>query len=329
MKFLQGKKSVDAAIVPKRRGISSILVLFIALVVLFVVFSFTSKYFFTFRNIMNLLQQSAILGITACGATFIIISGYFDISVGAMTALVAVYSARFVEWSNLWYIGLIGGIVLGLVCGTTNALLITRLRINPLIATLGTMTIFRGIAYLENNGIPVPVYDDTFKNMGQGFFLKIPNVIWLLVVIFIIGGLILKYTSFGRRVYSIGGNAQASYFSGINVKRIAFYVFMLSGLNGGIAGVMYAALNGSGTPAGAGDLALDAISAVILGGAPLTGGRGSIVGTAIGVVLIGSISNALVLANVSSFYQMILKGVILIVAVGFDSLRSRGRAAYE
>ncbi|MDR1506489.1 MAG: ABC transporter permease [Treponema sp.] len=311
----------------REKKLSSQVMLLISIVVLWGIFAVLSKYFLSFKNIMNLLQYSSILGIAACGMTFVIISGSLDISVGSVAAFVAVYSARFVQWTDLWWVGLFGGILLAVFCGCINATMITFVRINPLITTLGTMTIFRGIAHLENNSKSVPVTNEMFKQFGQGYFFGIPIIVLIMVAVFVLWGFVFKYTRFGREVYSVGGNAQASFLSGISVKRTRFFIYVIASLMAGFAGVCNASLVGAGPPNAGTELALEAISSVILGGAALAGGRGTIVGTALGVLVLGTISNGLTLLNVSSFYQMIFKGIILLLAVAIDVFKGEG--AYE
>lgn len=311
----------------EKRESSSMMMLFISLVLLMLLFSILSKYFFTFSNLMNLLMYSSILGIASCGFTLVILAGSLDLSAGTLSALAAVYAARIIEWTGIWWLGALGGILIGFLGGCVNGFFVTKIRINPLITTLGTMTIFKGIAYLANRGISIPVYNMTFKKLGQGYFLRVPIIVWLLLLTFLLFYVVLNYTRFGREVYSVGGNAQASFLSGINVKRTRFKIYVTCSTCAGFAGVLYAALTGAGAPGANEDLCLEAISAIILGGAALTGGRGSIIGTFLGVLVLGTITNGLTLLNVSSFYQLIFKGIILLVAVTLDVFKGQG--AYE
>lgn len=312
----------------QKKSISSTLMLLISLVILMAVFSMLSEYFFTFRNMMNLLMYSSVLGICACGFTLVVLAGSLDLSANTLSALAAVYTARVLQVTGQWWPGLIVGVAIGVVGGCINGFLITKVRINPLITTLGTMSIFKGIAFLENNGVTIPVYDTAFKTMGQGYlFGSIPNIvlIWLAVVIVIF--VMLKYTRFGREVYSVGGNAQASYLSGISVKATRFKIYLTCSTCAGIAGVMYASLNGSGAPGANENIVLESVSAIILGGAALAGGRGTVIGSVLGVLVLGTITNGLTLLNVNSFYQLIFKGIILLVAVALDVFKGQG--AYE
>lgn len=306
----------------------SILVVSMFWLLMIIVFSILSPYFFNFKNIMNLIQYASISGVAAFGFTFVILSGSLDLSAGMLSALASVYAARVVGITGYWWLGVITGIAIGILGGLINGLLITRFKVNPLIATLGTMTIFQGIANLENGGSGIAVYDQTYKQIGQGYiFGVIPIIVVIMFVIFGLFYVVLKHTKFGREAYSVGGNANASYVSGINVKMVRFKIFIICSLCAGCSGVLFAGLTGSGTPNANPNLVLDSISAIILGGTALTGGRGSIFGTIIGVLLIATIQNGLTLLNVSSFYQMIGKGLILIFAVYLDVIKGQG--AYE
>lgn len=321
-------KRINKASGVQRKNISSTMMMLITLVVLWIIFSCLSKYFFTFKNIMNLLMYSSVLGVCACGFTLVILAGSLDLSAAPLSALAAVYTARVLQVTNLWWLGIISGIAIGALGGCINGILITRIRINPLITTLGTMSIFKGLAFLENNGVTIPVFNTTFKSIGQGYiFGKIPTivVIWFAVVSIIY--VILKYTRFGREVYSVGGNAQASYLSGISVKGTRFKIYLTCSTCAGAAGVLYAALNGAGAPGANENIVMESISSIILGGAALAGGRGTVLGSVLGVLVLGTITNGLTLMNVSSFYQLILKGIILLIAVALDVFKGQG--AYE
>lgn len=312
-----------------KKNISSVMMLLISLVVLMIVFSFMSKYFFTFKNLMNLLMYSSVLGICACGFTLVVLAGSLDLSASTLSALAAVYTAQVLQITNIWWLGVLTGIATGIVGGCINGFLITKVRINPLITTLGTMTIFKGMAFLVNNGVTIPVYNTDFKWLGQGyvFFGHIPIIVLIWFAVVAIVYVMLKYTRFGREVYSVGGNAQASYLSGISVKSTRFKIYLTCSTCAGIAGVMYAALNGSGAPGANENIVLESISSIILGGAALAGGRGTVIGSVLGVLVLGTITNGLTLLNVSSFYQMIFKGAILLIAVALDVFKGQG--AYE
>lgn len=313
---------------PKReisiKNISSTGLLFLSLVIVFGTFMILSPYFLTFKNIMNLLQYSSILGLAACGATITIISGSLDLSIGSIVAVVSVYVARLLTWSKGGIaVTLVGGIAIGMVCGLVNALLVTKVNIQPMIATLATMTIIRGVAYTETNAMSIGIFNTGFKTIGQGTLLSIPNMVWILMVVYLLFAWILKYTTFGRKVLAVGGNPKTSHLSGINVKRTHFLVFLMAGILYGLSGTLFASLTGTGSPSSNGDLGLEAISAAVLGGVSVKGGKGNIIGTALGVLILGAVSNGLVLINMGAYLQMIIKGCILIAAVALDAIRNR------
>lgn len=309
--------------VVRNKDNSSVITILISLIVLFVIFSILSPYFLTWRNIGNLLKYSSILGIAACGYTLVILAGSLDLSTGAICAICATYSAFFLSLSNSWVVGVLSGVLIGFTCGLVNAFFITKVKINPLITTLGTTTIFRGIAYLCHNGQSIMVYSADFKKIGQGNLFGIPNAVIYLLLVFLITYLVLKYTKFGRRIYSVGGNPQASFLAGVNVDRIRFWVYVIAAMCAGVSGILYASITASGAPSCESELALEAISAVVLGGAALSGGKGSVVGTFFGMMILATITNGLSLLGVNSFVQMICKGLILIISVSLDFIRFR------
>jgi ribose/xylose/arabinose/galactoside ABC-type transport system permease subunit len=317
---LDGKKN-------HKKSISSVMVLFITMIIMFVVFSFSSEFFFTINNIINLLQQVAVLGIASAGITLVILSGSLDLSTGAIMAVSGIYSAWFLELGAVWYVALLGGILVGTLCGVINASMINILKMNPLIVTLGMANVWEGVTKLRNNGVAIGVFDASFKFIGQGRIFGIPVVIYIMLATYLIMILVMKYTIFGREAYAVGGNAKAALYSGINIKKTRFMIYSFAGAFAGLAGVAYAAIVGSGTVTAGSATTLNAIAAVVLGGASLAGGVGSMTGTFIGVVLLGTIDNGLSILAVSTFWQLIVKGVILLIAVYIDV--ARGGEAYE
>ena len=311
----------------KKRSISSVLVLLFTLVATLIIFSALSKYFFTLNNMINLLQQVAVLGIASAGITLVVLSGSLDLSIGSVMAVSGIYAAWFMTLGAPWYLGLIGGILVGTFCGFMNATMINALKMNPLIVTLGMASVWEGVTKLRNNGVAIGVFDKTFRFLGHGRVAGIPLIIIVLLAVYLIMGLVMKYTKFGRDAYAVGGNAKASMYSGISVKRIRFIIYTLAGTFAGVAGCAYAAIVGSGTVTAGSATTLNAIAAVVLGGASLSGGVGSMAGTFVGVLLLGTIDNGLSILSVSTFWQLIVKGVILLLAVFVDVVR--GGEAYE
>lgn len=319
-KLIEGEKEY-------KKSISSVTVLFITLIIVFIIFSLLSEYFFTLSNIINLLQQVAVLGIASAGITLVILSGSLDLSIGSVMAVSGIYAAWFLGLGAVWYLGLIGGIAVGTICGLINSIMVNGLKMNPLIVTLGMASVWEGVTKLRNDGVAIGVFDKTFKYIGQGRWFGIPVVIYILLATYLIMVLAMRYTKFGREAYAVGGNAKAALYSGINVKKIRFFIYTLAGTFAGLAGVSYASIVGSGTVTAGSSTTLNAIAAVVLGGASLAGGVGSMIGTFIGVVLLGTIDNGLSILAVSTFWQLIVKGSILLLAVFIDVVR--GGEAYE
>ena len=308
----------------EKKSISSTLTLLIALVVLWIAFSLLTPYFFGARNINNLLKYSSVMGIAASGVLIVIISGGLDLSIGSTVALTGMMSALAMSKVDIWYVGVLAGLATALVCGVINAGLITVVKINPFITGLGTMTIFRGLCFLVNRALSISITNNAYKFIGQGTIGGFPLIILIMALMFVIVGFVLKYTKFGRHVYSVGGNAQASYLAGINIKKARFKIYLLSALMAGIAGICQSSLTGTASPSAASELVMVCISSVILGGASLAGGKGNIFGTIIGVILLGTISNGLTLLNLSQYYQDITRGIILLLAVSLDTIKGKG-----
>lgn len=310
-----------------KKGISknsSLLSLVIAYIIMLIVFSLISPYFMTIGNVMNIGMNTAINGITATAMTLVIILGGLDVSVGSVMAItnmaVSVLSVQMGFGIELIFIAL--GI--GLACGAINGLLITKVGVNPLITTLGTMSIFRGIAYLITDGKSAILKNEPITVLGRGYiFDVIPVALVIMVVIFIIFGFILKRTTFGRKIYTIGGNPLASHLSGINVNRVRFIAYALCGMMAAVSGLILTCQTGSGVPHNAGENNLDIIAAVILGGTSLAGGKGGMVGTLIGVLILSTIANGMTIANMSSYWQLVIKGLVLITAVVIDALKTK------
>lgn len=271
-------------------------------------------------NLINILKQASINGILATGMMYVIISGGIDLSVGSIVALSGVIAASFAHPGEYpLIVPIVLAIVTGALVGFLNGVGVAYGNIPPFIVTLGTMTIVRGIALIAANGQPVFNVTKEFERLAGGFvFGVIPNLVVYFIIITLILAFILTRTVFGRRVYAIGGNETAAKVSGINVERIKVAVYTLCGFLAGIAGILLASRIISGNPTSGQAYELDAIAAVIIGGVSMSGGAGKWYGTVIGALLIAVISNGLDILNVSSHFQLIIKGLIIIVAVLFD-----------
>ena len=294
----------------------------IALFILCVVWSFKSPYFLTMQNIMNILMFASILAIRASGLTVSMIMGGMDISQNAIGAVTALLCALVSASGAPWWAVIIMVFGLGLLMGAINATLVSYLKIAAIITTLGTMQIFRGAAWLIKDAT-VMVKDPILLKLGRGrLFGVIPYVAIIAVVILAIIYYVLKFTSFGRKVYMVGGNEHASYLSGINVNRVKFISFLISGVTAGIAGFLLACQVGAALPQSGAGTEMSTISAVILGGISLSGGKGKISGTILGILILQTINNGLTLLSVNAYYQMVVSGTVLLLAVMIDIIRS-------
>jgi ribose/xylose/arabinose/galactoside ABC-type transport system permease subunit len=281
--------------------------------------------FLTASNFMNVLRRSSVNGIMAVGMTAVIISGGIDLSVGSMLALAGMAGA----WTMLkvggdgvgtqgMVVGTAAGIGVGMLCGLANGALITKLKLPPFIVTLGTMSAFRGISYVMNAGKPYNVSAYTY--LGGGALLGVPVSVLIFAVIVVLAGLLLRYTRLGRYTYAIGSNRQAAFHAGINVDRNLLAVYTLTGLAVGIAAMIATSRTVSAQPTAGIGLELDIIAAVIIGGASLSGGRGTILGTIIGTLLISFLRNGCTLVGISTEVQFIVIGAVIIIAVAVDQL---------
>ena len=292
----------------------------IALVLISIVLTFLSPDFLTLNNILNVMRQVSINALIAFGMTFVILTGGIDLSVGSILALSSVLIAGWITAGMDPVLATLLGIGVGGVMGLINGVVIYQGRVAPFIATLATMTIFRGLALVVTDGRPVTgLHSDFFSMLGGGCVASLVPVpvIWMLAA-FAVLWFVLRKTTFGRHVYAIGGNEEASLISGVRVSQIKPAVYALSGALSAMAGVILTSRLNSAQPNAGSGYELDAIAAVVLGGTSLAGGRGWIVGTLIGALLIGVLNNGLNLLGVSSFYQQVIKGAVILLAVLLD-----------
>lgn len=296
----------------------------IAFLVLIVVMSLLSPAFLKTANIMNILRQTSVNGIVAVGMTFVIILAGIDLSVGSVIALAAVIAASFAHPGGYpLIVPVFAGLFTGALCGFLNGLIIAKRKIAPFIMTLAMMTIARGAALVYTNGRPVIELSDSYNRIGGSYFLGIPIPVIIFVIIIILGWILLSATVFGRHVYATGGNKTAAELSGIITSKITIWVYTLAGLLAGLAGIVLSSRVMSGSPATGQGYELDAIAAVVIGGTRLTGGVGSISGTILGVLIIGVMNNGLDLLNVSSYWQLVVKGLIILLAVVLEKKNAR------
>lgn len=296
--------------------------LVVALIVVFVVLTFASPYFLTTTNLLNVAKALVIVGIAAAGETIVIIAGGFDLSIGSTMAASGMLAAYLVDSGSGIAVAFTCSILLGVAIGAANGTLISYFRINPLITTLAMLAIIRGLAFVISGGREIIITNSTWLGLGTGKFAGVPLIVLVLLTIYIIFALIMPRTTFGRYIYAIGSNPRAARLAGISTNRWRLVIYITCGAIAALAGLMLAARTGNARPAAAMGFELDVITAVILGGASLKGGRGTILGTAVGLILLFMINNGLTLAQVPSFWQQVVKGLILLAAVLYDEIRS-------
>ncbi|AST78010.1 TPA: ABC transporter permease [Citrobacter farmeri] len=296
------------------------------MLVLIILFSFMNDSFFTTNNIINITLQVSIIAITAYGMTYVLLLGDIDLSVGSTIALIGTFAALGASWGIPFILLVPLSIVAALVLGLINGGLTALAGIPSFIVTVATMGIFRGIAYIVTDGTPVMIKNDAFLALGNGEFLSVPIPIWILLVLLLVNHFILTKTAFGRKIYITGGNKEAAVYSGINVVSLKIKVFMITAVLAGISGMILASRLYSGQPNSAISYELDAIAAAVLGGTSLNGGYGTVIGTMIGALTIGVINNGMNLMNVPYFYQMVVKGLVILVAVYVDVRNKRKRS---
>jgi len=303
-------------------GVAPIL---LALVALCIVLSLTTSTFLTASNLTNIVVQTSVVGIAAVGGTFVIITSGIDLSVGSNVALSGMVAAYFMTHGlpGGGLTGVLVAIVVGMLVGVFNGLSTTFLRLTPFIATLAALAMARGLTQEVSKGQTIFGFPSSYTFLGNGSILGIQAPVVVTLLVFLIGHLLLTRTRFGHEVYALGGNREAARLAGIPVKRVQFSVYVLAGLCAGLAAVVLTGRLNSALSSAATGLELQVIAAVVIGGTSLFGGRGSLAGTVIGVLLIGVIANGLTLLNVNPFLQQFVQGAVIFVAVLLDALNTR------
>ncbi len=296
------------------------LAIWIVLVALIAVFGLLSSLFLRPTNLFDIGKQVAVEAIIAVGMTCVILTGGIDLSVGSLLALTGVVTSILIVKSG-WNpaVAVVAGLLVGTVSGAVVGLLYVLVDIPPLISTLGMMTILRGLSYIISNGLPIYGLPRGIAQLGQGNVWVVPISVVFMAATYLIGALFLLRTYPGRYIYALGGNAEATRLAGINVKGLKILVYIISGLLASFAGIILLGRLNSGQPTVGEDTALDVITAVLLGGVSIFGGEGRLTGVLAGSIIIGVLSNGLIVLNVNEFYQMVVKGVVLIIAVGVDT----------
>ncbi len=296
-----------------------------ALLILCVIFSVMNERFMTLANLTNILQQVAVVAIAAFGMTWVILLGEIDLSIGSIIAVAGMAGAQALALGLGFAPSLLLTLAAGALMGAINGVLTARLMLPSFIVTVATMGIYRGLVSLPTNGAPAMIADPTWLFIGAGSFIGLPIIIWIVFVLFLFNHILLSRTTFGRRTYLTGGNREAALYSGIKVDRLKIAIFTLSGLMAAVSGILLSSrLYSAQTNAGM-SYELDAIAAAVLGGTSLAGGVGTMVGTLIGALIIGVMNNGMNMLSVPYFYQLIVKGLVILVAVWLDVRAKRRR----
>lgn len=297
----------------------------VALIILIVFVSVLNPAFLQVNNLLNLMRQLIINGFIALGMTFVILTGGIDLSVGSTLALTSAIFAGLLQGGMPTILAILTALGLGLILGLVNGILITKGKLAPFIVTLATMTIFRGLTLVYMDGRPIagPKDDFAFQFLGKGQFFGIPFQVILFIIAYLILWILLTKTSYGRKIYAVGGNEKASFISGIKIDKVKILVYVISALMAVLSGLVLTSRLNSAQPTAGSAYEMDAIAAVVLGGTSMTGGSGSLTGTLIGILILGVLNNGLNLLGVSSFYQQIVKGVVILIAVLIDRKRNK------
>lgn len=304
----------------------SALIAMLILIVFCAVNPVTSRSFLQFKNVSNIFRQISPNVVTACGMTMVIILGGIDLSVGSVIAISGCLAAGMViNHSMPVPLAMIIGILVGTGFGIINGLVISMTTIQPFIVTLSTMNIGRGLAKVYTGGSPLSVEAEEWKIIGTGTTLGISNLVWIMLIIFILTAIILYRTKFGRHIYAVGDNINAAVYAGVNTQKVKFLVYVISGTFAGLAGMMTASRMYTGSPTAGEAAEMDAIAAVVLGGTAMSGGSGRIAGTLIGCIILGLINTGLNLMHIDTLWQDVIKGIVILIAVYIDYVRVANR----
>ena len=296
----------------------------IALIILMAVITIINSNFLTANNLLNLLLQVTSNALIAFGMTFVILTGGIDLSVGSILALSSALTAGLLGSGMPVTLAILISLILGCILGMMNGLLISYGKLAPFIVTLATMTIFRGATLVYTNGNPITKgLSDTFlfQFLGQGYIVGIPFPVIIMFIVFIVLYVLVHKTAFGKSVYAIGGNEKAAYISGVKLNKVKIIIYSISGIMASISGLIITSRLSSAQPTAGASYEMDAIAAVVLGGTSLSGGKGRILGTLIGALIIGVLNNGLNIIGVSAFWQQVVKGVVILIAVLIDRFK--------
>ena len=317
----KSKIGAEGSIAKFVRSHASQVSMFIALIILCAALAFASPFFLKLGNLKNIAIYISVSGVMAAGLTVAMLLGGLDVSQWSILAFCMMIMGILHEAGMPAIVLIVASLGVSVITGCVNAFIITRMRINPIIATIGTQLVWRAGAFLLTNGDHVFIKDPVFKAIGYNSFLGLPISFWVMVAVYVILYYVLQYTSFGRRVYAVGGNPTASHLSGISLDRTRFGAYIISSLVAGIAAVLLTSQVSMSLPVAGQGREMDGIAMVILGGVSLSGGKGKITGTLLGVLIISVLANGMTLLSVPAYFQMLIKGLVLILAVYVDSLR--------
>lgn len=316
---------MDKAFLRLKKTLGKELGVLTGLLLLCIAMTFASPYFLSLTNIMNIFRQSSLIGIAAVGMTFVIITAGIDLSVGSVLSIASCITAGMMVFHGLnpW-LAILLGLLVGALFGLINGLLITRIPLPPFIATLGLMGVARGFAFVYTGGAPIYALPETFRYLGEGMIGPIPFPVLLMIIVYIIFYFLLNKTRLGRYSYAIGGNEEAAVLSGIPTNNYKMMVYVITGFLSALAGLVLAARLDAATSVAGDGFELDVIAAVVIGGTSLSGGQGGVIGSLIGALIMGVVRNGLNLLLVSSHWQRVILGLIILAAVTVDVLRKKG-----
>jgi inositol transport system permease protein len=329
------KATLGGDVIPARKPFDLIGLLekygvLVFLVLLIVLFTFYNQRFLSARNVTNILTEVSIYGIIGIGMTYIILTGGIDLAVGSLLAFSAMCGAYIVstlggDFTMSWFVALLVACAVGTAVGYLHGKVTTRFNVPPFIVTLGGMTVWRGATLILNDGAPISGFNAGFRWWGRGDILGIPVPVLIFFIVAVAGYVVLRYTRYGRQVYAVGGNPEAARLSGLSVSFVVCSVYVITGFLTGLAGFLLSARLGSAEAVAGVGYELRVIASVVIGGTSLFGGMGGVGGTVIGALLIGVLINGLVIMNVSAYYQQVIIGAIIVLAVGFDTFaKTRG-----
>lgn len=287
------------------------------LVALLIFASLFAPYFLTLGNIFNLLMEISIYGIMAFAMTFVILNGEFDLSIGAVMAFSGIFLATISQHMNI-FLAILLTVLLGAIIGCVMGLLVSFLGFNSFIVTLCAMFFYNGLALKLSDGRPIMTMDPILNWLGNGYFLFIPNLVWIFIILFAVADYTLRKTKYGRNIYAVGGDQKVALLTGVSVKFYKTSVFVISGACAAIAGILLTGMLNAASPFVGGAAALTVISSVVIGGTSLAGGEGGVKQTIMGLLILGILDNSLALLNVNSFYQTLIQGCLLVLVISWD-----------